>query len=166
MSRGSPIIRPPLNVLSTVDTEFSPKDFHAANGEIRGLVERDVDGITPEGRFGIGFQMDMLEAHGLRAVFQVEALAASAIGPEALGRIVREVQDRGHEVQMHVHAEWLEALDLPDLPPFRGRNLVSYSADEQTRILEQALRNIRAAGAANVCASRMSETDTGTNRFC
>jgi hypothetical protein len=161
-SRGSPITRPPLNVLITVDTEFSPRDFHAANGEIRGLVERDIDGITPEGRFGIGYQMDLLERHGLKAVFQVEALAASAIGPEALRRIVREVQDRGHEVQMHVHAEWLEALDLPGLPPFRGRNLVSYTADEQARILEHGLRNMRDAGAVNVCAFRAG--NYGANR--
>jgi hypothetical protein len=154
VSRGSPINRPPLNVLITVDTEFSPRDFHAHNGVILGLVERDIDGITPEGRFGLGFQMDLLEKHGLRAVFQVESLSATAIGPETLRRIIREVQGRGHEVQMHVHAEWLEAVQTPGLPPFRGRNLVSYSAEEQTRILEQGLRNIREAGAPDVCAFR------------
>jgi hypothetical protein len=159
---GRSISRPPLNVLITVDTEFSPRDFHAGNGEIRALIARDVDGITAEGSFGIGFQMDLLEKHGLRANFQVESLSASAFGPEQLERIVSDVQKRGHEVQMHVHAEWLEAISDPELPPFRGRNLVSYTEDEQTRIVGRGLRNIRAAGAARVCAFRAG--NYGANR--
>jgi hypothetical protein len=162
VSRGRPITRPPLNVLLTVDTEFSPRDYHAANGTIRSLVERDIDGITPEGNFGLGFQMDLLEKHGLRAVFQVEALSASVIGPDTLRRIVGDIRGRGHEVQMHVHAEWLEALSTPELPRFRGRNLVSYPVEEQTRILEQGLRNLRDAGATDVCAFRAG--NYGANR--
>lgn len=154
--------RAPLNVLITVDTEFSPRDFHAGNGGIKALVARDIDGITPEGRFGIGFQMDRLEAHGLRAIFQVESLSAAAVGSESLERVVEEVQRRGHEVQMHVHAEWLDAIKKPGLPPFRGRNLVSYSEDEQTRIVEEGLRNVVAAGARNICAFRAG--NYGANR--
>jgi hypothetical protein len=149
-------------VFLTIDTEFSPKDFHAGNGEIEALVARDVDGITRDGRFGIGFQMDRLEAHGLRAVFQVESLSASAVGSEALRRVVGEIQSRGHEVQMHVHAEWLDAIRSEDLPPFRGRNLVSYTEDEQTKILARGLANIRDAGARNVCAFRAG--NYGANR--
>lgn len=146
--------RSPLNVLITVDTEFSPKDFHAGNGEVEALVARDIDGITAEGRFGIGFQMDRLEAFGLRAVFQVEALSASAVGPETLRRVVDEVKRRGHDVEMHIHAEWLSAIRGAALPAYRGRNLVSYSVDEQARILAHGLENIRAAGAGGVRAFR------------
>jgi hypothetical protein len=146
--------RPPLNVIITVDTEFSPRDFHAGNGHVQVLVARDIDGITEEGKFGIGFQMDRLEAWGLRAVFQVEAISATAVGPDALRRVIHDVQSRGHDVEMHVHAEWLEAIEHPALPRYRGRNLVSYSEDEQTRILEHGLRNLRDAGASDVRAFR------------
>jgi hypothetical protein len=157
-----PITRAPLNVFLTIDTEFSPRDFHAHNGAIAALVDRDIDGITPEGRFGIGYQMDRLEAHGLTAVFQVEALSASAIGMETLKRVVAEVQSRGHEIQLHVHAEWLGALTAPDLPKFRGRNLVSYTEDEQARIIGRGLRNLRDAGAKAVTAFRAG--NYGANR--
>jgi hypothetical protein len=63
---------------------------------------------------------------------------------------------------MHVHAEWLEALQSPGLPPFRGRNLVSYSAPEQARILQQGLDNLREAGAKDVSAFRAG--NYGANR--
>jgi hypothetical protein len=151
-----------LNVFITIDTEFSPRDFHAGNGGTKALVDRDIDGVTAAGNFGIGFQMDRLEAHGLRAVFQVESLSASAVGSDVLRRVVDEVQGRGHEVQMHVHAEWLDAINGQGLPPFRGRNLVSYSEEEQTQILECGLRNIREAGARDVSAFRAG--NYGANR--
>jgi hypothetical protein len=154
--------RPPLNVFITVDTEFSPRDYHARNGEVKALVARDIDGVTAAGDFGIGFQMDVLEAYGLRAVFQVESLSASAVGPEILRRVVNEVQARGHEVQMHVHAEWLNGVNSPELPPFRGRNLVSYSQEEQTRVIGAALHNIQEAGARHICAFRAG--NYGANR--
>jgi peptidoglycan/xylan/chitin deacetylase (PgdA/CDA1 family) len=49
--------------------------------------------------------MDVLDAHGMKAVFFVESLFPCVLGPERLREIVQMVQERGHEVQVHLHTE-------------------------------------------------------------
>src|SRR3546814_12326852 len=59
------------------------------------------------GDFGIHFQMDMLERHGLTGVFFVDPMPALVYGPKIIAEIVRPIVARGPEVQLHIHTEWL-----------------------------------------------------------
>src|SRR5262249_8472866 len=61
---------------------------------------------------------------------------------------------RGHEVQLHVHTEWLQWLRKSPLPGRVGENLKDFTLDEQTRLIELGLEQLRACGAKNVCAFR------------
>jgi hypothetical protein len=138
-----------LNVFYTVDTEVWPGE-----APLEAALQRDIDGATPQGRYGVGYQMDVLDAHGLKGVFFVEALFACAVGLEPLRRIVEPIQARGHEVQLHVHSEWLERMPAPILGERRGQFLMNFTEEEQLRLLDQGLQNLRACGAANVSAFR------------
>ncbi len=64
-------------------------------------------GRTCKGDFGIPYQLDVLDRHGLRGVFFVEALHTQILGSEYLSRTVDMIRTRGHSVQLHCHIEWL-----------------------------------------------------------
>lgn len=144
----------PTNILITVDTEFCPKTRHLRGWDPEEDWRRDVYGSTAQGDFGVVYQMDMLDAYGLKAVFFVEALFACAFGHERLCEIVELIQGRGFEVQLHLHTEWLGRMSESILPGRTGKYLKDFSEKEQGFLVGRALENIRAAGARNVCAFR------------
>ncbi len=143
-----------LNVFITVDTEVWPRHPQWRTTALRDDYERDINGATPQGAFGVPYQIDMLNRHGLKAVFLVEGLFAEAVGLEPLRRLVRTIQDGGQEVQLHIHSEWLAWIEPDLLPGRRGQNIRDFTEDEQALLLGKALNNLRAAGASNVCAFR------------
>jgi hypothetical protein len=149
-----------LNVFLTVDTEVWPfaPDWRAAG--LAADVRRDFDCATPHGAFGVPYQIDVLNVHGLKAVFFVEGLCASAAGPEAVRHMVGRVRDGGQEVQLHLHPEWLQWMDAPPLP-YRSDDLKDYSEDEQAVLVGLGLDHLRAAGAGPVCAFRAGNYGAG-----
>jgi hypothetical protein len=150
-------VRPPLDVLITVDTEVWPRSPGGTRWDGSDLgphLRRDIYGDTAVGAFGLPYQMDVLNAHGIKAVFLVEALFADAAGPGPLREIVALVQKGGHEVQLHVHSEWLEWMPEPIVPKRTGQNLAEFTVEEQVALLARGLENLRQAGAAEVRAFR------------
>lgn len=143
-----------LNVFITVDTEVWPWANGWREAVLGDDLRRDIHGITPEGEFGIPYQVDMLNAHGLKGVFFVESLAASVVGLEPLREIVSLIQDRGQDVQLHLHTEWLRWMTESILPGRNGLNIKDFTLDEQTTLLARGLENLRAAGATGVDAYR------------
>jgi peptidoglycan/xylan/chitin deacetylase (PgdA/CDA1 family) len=143
-----------LNVFITVDTEVWPRHADRREAGLTLDIERDIYGITELGEFGVRYQMDVLEAHGLKGVFFVEALFASAGGFEQLTRLVQLIQNRGHEVQLHLHTEWLAWLDPSPLPGRTGQNLKNFSLEEQTSLIALGIANLQKCGAKNICAFR------------
>lgn len=143
-----------VNVLITIDTEFWPARFATAGPEVTRAVRRDYYGETSADARGVSFQLRAYERFGLRAVLFVEALHASACGTGALRALVEEVQAAGQEVQLHVHAEWVQACPFQGWPPFRGSGMTHYPQYEQEFLIRRALENLRVAGAACPLAFR------------
>lgn len=143
-----------LKVFLTVDTEAWPRGPRWRESFLREDIARDIHGITREGQFGIGFQMDVLDAHGLKGIFLVESLFPCAVGLESLADIVALIQNRGHEVQMHLHPEWLEWMPEPIIPDVRSQLLKDFSEEEQALLVRRGLENLQAAGARRICAFR------------
>jgi hypothetical protein len=144
-----------LKVLLTVDAEMW---LVAEKPRERGLnreFDRDILGRTAEGEFGIKYQMQCFHQHGLKAVYFVESLCAEAVGLKPLEQVVRLVNEGGHEVQLHVHTEWLRHTASPPITPPPGhQNIREFSGVDQERLLKIALAHLLAAGAKNVCAFR------------
>ena len=149
-----------LDVFITVDTEVWPRHPDWRETGLARDIERDILGITPEGDFGVPYQMRVLNEHGLKAAFFVESLCASAAGPAPLRGIVELIQAQGQEVQLHAHSEWLAWMN-DSVPPGRtglpgrtGQSLKDFSLDEQAMLIGRAADNLRSCGAHNVCAFR------------
>src|SRR5262249_11015926 len=112
-ARGRPLTTTRrLLVLPTVDTEVWPfrpgwPNVRLAPGE-RDLAcqyERCILGATDRGEFGLRYQLDLLNRHGLRATFFVEPLHAAAVGDRWLKEMVGTIVEAGQDVQLHAHTE-------------------------------------------------------------
>jgi hypothetical protein len=143
-----------MKVFLTVDTETWPRNPDWLQSNLEADIERDIYGATCAGRFGIDYQMDILTAHGLKAVFFVESLFACAVGLGPLRKIVAGIQKSGHEVQLHAHPEWLAWMPRPLLAGRVGQYLKDFSFSEQVVLLREACGNLRGSGVPDVCAFR------------
>lgn len=150
-----------LKVAITVDTEYWPEVHDWPERALpRPLPDhedayaRDVLGRTSAGEYGVPYMLDTLDRHGLHGVFFIESMSASALGGTLLERCVRSVADAGHDVQLHVHTEWLAEAPLPGLQHAYRQNLGDFSLDDQTEIIRAGAANLRAAGAPDVMALR------------
>jgi len=143
-----------MNVFYTVDVEVWPSRERPHEAEFLDQVQRHIYGRTGNNECGLPYQLEVLEKHGLKGVFLVEALFASAMGTEVLQEIVDLIQGAGQEVQLHLHTEWLNAMQDPIVPARAGTHLRDYSEDEQTLLIGRAVENLRACGVKDVRAFR------------
>jgi hypothetical protein len=99
---------PGLLFMFTIDTECSV--LRQPNPDPRRVVDELIFGdFGNSGRpGGIGLQMDLLEHFGFRGCFFVDVLMEFEHGQAALERTIEAISERGHEVELHVHAEHLE----------------------------------------------------------
>lgn len=150
-----------LRVFLTVDTELWPtvpdwptRPLPADKADFADEIAADIHGQTSAGAFGLPFQIARLNRHGLHATYFVEALFAARAGPAPLAHIAALVQSGGHEVQLHLHTEWLGELDDPELPPAHCQYLSELPLEQQTVLIRKGLANLAAAGVPRVHAFR------------
>lgn len=144
-----------MYVYYTVDTEFWPAN--CANPDFSRIeddVQRDVFGVNHGREFGLRYQMDVLEAEGLKGVFFIEALHALKLGTAYLRKIVGIVQSRGHEAALHIHPEWLGWMDERHVEGRDSQFLGDFSATDQQWIVSQAVRLMQEAGVNPVVSFR------------
>ena len=140
----------------TIDTEYS---FGLAR-RMRGGGRAEnfasaIIGTTPSGPRGIQYQLDQFDAHGIKAVFFVDPMPALVWGTEAIADIVAPVVSRGHDVQLHLHTEWLElAGSANPLGTATGGNLRDFGFEQQCTLIDYAQRVLIAAGAPTPVAFR------------
>jgi len=146
--------RPPLLVFVTVDTEIWPFTSSWRETALKEETQRYIEGLTRGGSYGLPYQMDLMGRHGLKGIFFTEALFACEMGIEPLRRIVDMVQMARHDVELHLHTEWLAKMTQNILPGRTGTNIKDFSEEEQTILLARGLRNLRDAGAERVSAFR------------
>jgi hypothetical protein len=143
-------------VYITIDTEYSAglaarkgRDCRQEN------FARAIACSTPSGSVGVGYQLDLFERHGLRATFFVDPMPALLWGVAAIADVVGPIVARGHDVQLHLHTEWLElaGADNP-LGARTGHDIKDFTFDEQCRLIDYARAVLIAAGAPRPVAFR------------
>lgn len=149
-------------VYITIDTEYSAGLYRRFGNAGRQMnFDRSIAGKTPRGDVGIGYQMDIFDRYGLKAVFFVDPMPALVWGVEAISDIVQPILARGHDVQLHCHTEWLEFAGIASpvgggdpAGGGHGQNIKEFSLAEQERILACAADILVAAGAPYPLAFR------------
>lgn len=147
-----------LKVFITIDTEVWPllPDWRA--DFLYRDIQRDVYGATRFGVYGLAYQLEMLNRYGLKAVFFVEPLFAELAGENALTAIIDQIQSSGHEVQGHLHPEWLQWMSDPIVRNRSERVLLKdFAQADQETLIGKGLDNLRECGAYDICAFRAGD---------
>jgi len=136
-------------VFLTIDTELMWR-HHVAGLDPAEMVARSFE---PAG-VGVGWQLERLAAHGLKACFFVDPMPALVHGLAPITAVIQAIRAAGQEVQLHLHPNWTGACarDRTRLP---GRfELIDYSPAEQARLIAQARTLLMQAGAPAPIAFR------------
>lgn len=143
-------------VFITIDTEyeFGFTRRHGP-GSRQDNFARSITCATPSGAVGIGHQMDVFDRHGLKGIFFVDPMPALIWGTAAIEDVVGPIVARGHDVQLHIHTEWLElAPQASPIGPRTGQNIKDFPLADQACLLDYARGVLVAAGAPAPVAFR------------
>lgn len=139
----------------TIDTEYAAGMVAKRGPDCRAEnFARSIACATPGGAVGTEYQMDVFDRRGLKAVFFVDPMPALLWGVEAIADVVGPIAARGHDVQLHLHTEWLEFAEKSPVGGRTGLNIKDFAFEEQCRLLEYARRVLIAAGAPAPTAFR------------
>jgi len=141
------------DVLITVDTEMK-SSLHRQGLSAAENAASSIFGLTAAGSFGIGWQMDRMDAQGLKGVFFVDPMPALVYGEAILADIVGPIVTRGHDVQLHIHTEWLEWSPTAPVGDRRGHSIGDFCRADQHVLLAMARDLIERAGAPRPTAFR------------
>lgn len=138
--------------LVTVDTELSAGLFQRG-WDAHANFAASILGRTAKGDFGIGWQMDRLDEHGLKAIFFVDPAPALVLGGDVIARIIDMVASRGHFIELHMHAEWLAWAENPPIAA-RASNVGDLTAADQAALLGWGRDLMERLGAPKIRAFR------------
>lgn len=109
-------------LMITVDVEAQPRRASKAP------LERLIWGRLPEGQAGISEMMDIAERHGAALTMFLDYAEEHLYGEELLD-VGREIHRRGHDLELHLHPQFLSADRFPSLNPKTVWNLANVDTD-------------------------------------
>ena len=139
--------KPPLHVVITIDTETSAGC--SSRGCVPVPIEDRILGLHDGRYYGIDLMMDLLEKHGMRGTFFVNSFLDAAYPNKEIETFVHRILARGHDVQIHAHAEFRCLRLCPRRDPGCWRQCTRHesfiggnSYEAQLAILREGVRNI------------------------
>lgn len=127
-------------VLLTIDTELR-WDWRDRSWRENLALSFDPAGV------GVGYQLERLAAHGLKACFFVDPMPALFYGIEPIRQMVEPILAGGQEVQLHLHPSWADTAN----PAFE---LTGLDAPTQLGLIRTATDLLVEAGAPPPIAFR------------
>jgi hypothetical protein len=145
-----------LDVFLTIDVEIWCDGWQNIDEKFPAAYRKYIHGTTPTGEFGLPYQLKVLNDHGLTGVFFVEPLFSARFGAQALADIVGLIEGAGHEVQLHLHTEWVDEASRPLLPKIgiKRQYMRCFSRAEQAMLINAGAAMLHDAGARRVNAFR------------
>ena len=140
-------------VLYTVDTELSLA-LHQRGVSAADNLASSVMGRCDSGDYGLHFHMDCLDAAEMTGVFFVDPMPGLVYGRQIVADMIEPILARGHDVQLHVHSEWLAFIDNSPLGDLRAHNIGELPFAAQRDLLIVAREMLIEAGAPSPVAFR------------
>lgn len=126
-----------VNVFITIDTEhsiggaFADPALHPVGNDKR------IYGRINGQEYGIPLIMDIADRYGIPLTFFVEVLNKYYFGEEETREVCKYILSRGHDVQLHLHPNFLNFKEEnPGVQRYRD-NMSSYSLEEQTALIAE-----------------------------
>jgi len=126
-----------INVFLTIDAEhsiggaFADPALHPVGNDKR------IYGRINGQEYGIPLIMDIADRYGIPLTFFVEVLNKYYFGEEETREVCKYILSRGHDVQLHLHPNFLNFKEEnPGVQRYRD-NMSSYSLEEQTALIAE-----------------------------
>jgi len=141
-----------LKVFFTVDTEIWCDGWDDLDRKFPAAFQRYIYGPTDQGNYALPMTMEILSDHGLKGVFFVEPLFATRFGLAPLQEVVQLIKQAGHEVQLHLHTEWVDEARDGTLPAIdeKHENMRQFSQADQSTLIGAGLTLLRSAGVKSI----------------
>ncbi len=143
-----------LDVFLTIDTEFWCRSANPTPDELSGAFDEFILGVGSSRNWGANYQAEVMNHFGVKASYFLEALCAPTLCGDKTRDFVSYVRQHGHDIEIHIHAEWLPFLADESLPATPGKHMRHFSRQEQATIIAQAVKNLHLVGVAEPCAFR------------
>lgn len=145
-----------LDVFFTVDVEVWCDGWIDIDKKFASAFSRYIYGPTSRGNFGLPYQLELLQQHGIAGTFFVEPLFSTRFGSQPLEEIVGLIRDGGQDIQLHLHTEWVDESKAPLLEntETKRQHLFCFSLEEQKRLIAAGAALLREAGASEINAFR------------
>lgn len=145
-----------LNVFLTFDTEIWCDGWEDLDAKFPDAFRRYVYGPTRKGDYALPATLDILAEHGLRGVFFVEPLFAARFGQAPLDELVGLIRRAGQEIQLHLHTEWVDEADDPELPQVDRKHqyLRQFDRTAQAQLIRYGAHRLNMAGVEPITAFR------------
>lgn len=140
-------------VLISFDTEFSALLYQRGASAAENF-DASITGRTAQGNVGIHWQMDRLDERGLKGVFFIDPMPALVHGRAIVADMVGPVVERGHDVQLHIHTEWLDFAENHGFGSLSGHSIKDFPASAQQDLLALAKSLLEEGGAPAPIAFR------------
>ena len=129
--------------------------------------ERCIYGRSPYGDYALPVTLRIMREHGLSGVFFIEPLFSARFGAAYLETIVRLVRAGEHEVQLHIHPEWVDEIAPPMITnhAVKRQHLCYYDLDEQTAIIGHGKQLLQCAGSGPITAFRAGSYAANRDSF-
>ena len=143
-----------VNVSITVDTEHSIGGAFSSSNLRPVGNEKRVFGKVGKDSYGIPRIMDIAEAHGIRLTFFVEVLNKYYFGEEETRSVCEYILNRGHDIQLHLHPNYLSFVAGQILGQRYSDLIGTYSLSDQTWLIEEGVNTLKKYGVPNPVAFR------------
>lgn len=145
-----------LDVFFTVDVEIWCDGWLDIDEKFPNAFRKYIFGPTAKGNFGLPYQVEVLNDHGLMGVFFVETLFSKRFGSQPLAEILGILNAGAQEVQLHLHTEWVDESKEPLLEGSlaKRQHIRYFTAEEQTLLIAEGIKLLKRAGAVNTNAFR------------
>jgi len=146
----------PMRVYLTFDVEVWCEGWDHLDQSFPAAYRRYVYGGTNGDGYALPMTLKILAEYGLRGIFFVEPLFSARFGADKLKTIVDLIQDAGQEVQLHLHPEWCDEIEiLPDAQAVSKRpHLWQFSKGDQETLIRIGTEMMRTAGVPSLRAFR------------
>ncbi|SDT96998.1 polysaccharide deacetylase family protein [Desulfobacula phenolica] len=145
---------PPISVFITVDTEtsiggaFSDPRKHPVGADRRIFCRKS------ENAYGISLMMDMADQCSIKLTFFLEVFNKYFFGEDESRRVCEYIIERGHDVQLHLHPNYLN-FTTGDIAGKKFSDLIGqYPLKNQIEMIKEARKILISYGVSNPVAFR------------
>lgn len=129
-----------LRVYFTIDTETSMGGAWSIPAYRPLPLDRTVWGRLGSEFYGVPLIMDILEEYGFRGTFFTEVFCSHNVGCEAVAEVLKRIESRGHDAQLHLHPEQRFYHDYLKGGERREESLMfTFPAEEQGSLIREGI---------------------------